>query len=205
LAADSHPLYRDAIARAIKERPELELVAQVSDGRHALDAIAETSPQVAVVDHSLGTLTGEQILRAVRRDGLRTRVILIAAEPTSGVVYAAIAGGAAGFLTTDTDARQLCEAIAAVARGQTVLAPELQAGIAGEIRLREVHFRPVLSDRERETLKLVAEGLTAPDIGRRLHLSTGTVKTHLAHLYEKLEVSERAAAVAQAMRRGLLE
>jgi two-component system, NarL family, nitrate/nitrite response regulator NarL len=205
LAADSHPLYRDAIARAIKERPELELVSQAADGRDALDAIAETRPQVAVVDNSLGSLTGEQILRAVRRDGLGTRVILIAAEPTSGVVYAAIAGGAAGFLTTDTDARQLCEAISAVARGQTVLAPELQAGIAGEIRLREVRFRPVLSDRERETLKLVAEGLTAPDIGRRLHLSTGTVKTHLAHLYEKLEVSERAAAVAQAMRRGLLE
>ena len=205
MVADSHPLYCDAIARAIKERPELELVAQASDGREALDAIGETRPEVAVIDPSLGTLTGEQILVAVRRDGLGTRVIMIAAEPTPGAVYAAIANGAAGYLTTDADARQLCEAISAVARGQTVLAPELQKGIAGEIRLREVRFRPVLSDRERETLKLVAEGLTAPDIGRRLHLSTGTVKTHLAHLYEKLEVSERAAAVAQAMRRGLLE
>jgi two-component system nitrate/nitrite response regulator NarL len=205
LAADSHPLYREAIARAIKERPELELVAQASDGREALDAIGETRPEVAVIDSSLDKLSGEQVLGAVRRDGLGTRVIMIAAEPTSGVVYAAIAKGAAGYLTTDTDARQLCEAISAVARGRTVLAPELQAGIAGEIRLREVHVRPVLSDRERETLKLVAEGLTAPDIGRRLHLSTGTVKTHLAHLYEKLGVSERAAAVAQAMRRGLLE
>lgn len=205
MAADSHPLYRDAIARAIKERPELELVAQASDGREALDAIGEIKPAVAVIDRSLGTLTGDQILVAVRRDGLGTRVIMIAAEPTSGAVYEAIANGAAGYLTTDADARQLCEAISAVARGQTVLAPELQEGIAGEIRVREVRFRPVLSDRERETLKLVAEGLTAPDIGRRLHLSTGTVKTHLAHLYEKLEVSERAAAVAQAMRRGLLE
>jgi len=205
LAADSHPLYRDAIVRAIKERPELELVAQASDGREALEAIGETRPDVAVIDRSLATLTGEQILGAVRRDGLGTRVIMLAAEPTSGIVYAAIAGGAAGYLTTDIDARQLCEAISAVARGRTVLAPELQAGIAGEIRLREVNFKPVLSDRERETLKLVAEGLTAPDIGKRLHLSTGTVKTHLAHLYEKLEVSERAAAVAQAMRRGLLE
>jgi two-component system, NarL family, nitrate/nitrite response regulator NarL len=205
LAADSHPLYRDAIVRAIKERPELELVAQASDGREALEAMGETRPDVAVIDRSLATLTGEQILGAVRRDGLGTRVIMLAAEPTSGAVYQAIAGGAAGYLTTDIDARQLCEAISAVARGRTVLAPELQAGIAGEIRLREVHFKPVLSDRERETLKLVAEGLTAPDIGKRLHLSTGTVKTHLAHLYEKLEVSERAAAVAQAMRRGLLE
>lgn len=180
-------------------------MAQASDGREALDAIAELRPEVAVIDRSLSSLTGEQILGAVRRDRLGTRVIMIAAEPTSSAVYAAIAGGAAGYLTTDTDARQLCEAISAVARGRAVLAPELQAGIAGEIRLREVSWRPVLSDRERETLKLVAEGLTAPDIGKRLHLSTGTVKTHLAHLYEKLEVSERAAAVAQAMRRGLLE
>lgn len=205
LAADRHPLFREAITRAIRERPELELVAQARDGREALDAIGAKRPDVAVIDRSLSKLTGEQILNAVGRDGLGTRVILIGADPPSALVYAAIAKGAAGYLTTETDARQLCEAISAVARGSTVLAPELQGGIAGEIRLREVHERPVLSDRERETLKLVAEGLTAPDIGKRLHLSTGTVKTHLAHLYEKLEVSERAAAVAQAMRRGLLE
>jgi two-component system, NarL family, nitrate/nitrite response regulator NarL len=158
-----------------------------------------------VIDRSLAKLNGEQILNAVGRDGLGTRVILIDAEPPSEVVYAAIADGAAGYLTTETDGRQLCEAISAVARGRTVLAPELQSGIAGQIRRREVHDRPVLSDRERQALKLIAEGLTAPAIGERLHLSTGTVKTHLTHLYEKLDVSDRAAAVAQAMRCGLLE
>lgn len=160
---------------------------------------------MAVIDRSLAQLSGEQVLNAVRRDGLGTRVILMAAEPPSEVVYAAIANGAAGYLTTGVEARQLCEAISAVARGRIVLAPELQAGLAGQIRRREVRDRPLLSDREREALMLIAEGLTAPAIGRRLHLSTGTVKTHLAHLYEKLEVSDRAAAVAQAMRRGLLE
>jgi two-component system nitrate/nitrite response regulator NarL len=205
LAADRRPLYRDALIRAIRERPELELVAHASDGREALDAIGETRPDVAVIDRALGTVSGEQILNAVGRDGLGTRVIMIDAAPASRVVYAAIANGAAGYLTTDADARQLCEAISAVARGRTVLAPELQAGIAGEIRLREIGRRPILSDRERQTLNLIAQGLTAPDIGRRLHLSTGTVKTHLTHLYEKLGVSERAAAVAEAMRRGLLE
>jgi two-component system, NarL family, nitrate/nitrite response regulator NarL len=86
-----------------------------------------------------------------------------------------------------------------------VLSPQLQAGIAGEIRLRAVDERPVLSERERQTLELVAEGLTAPEIGRRLCLATPTVKTHLHHVYDKLGVSERAAAVAEAMRRGLLE
>jgi two-component system, NarL family, nitrate/nitrite response regulator NarL len=205
LAADSHPLFRDAIARAIKEWPELELVGQAADGRQALAAIVETRPDVAVVDSSLGGLSGEQVLNAVGRDGLCPRVILIGYEPPSGQVYEAIAAGAAGYLTTDADSRQLCEAISAVARGETVLSPALQTGLAGEIRLREVIDRPILSDRESETLRLVAEGLSAPDIGRRLHLSTGTVKTHLEHLYAKLDVSDRAAAVAQAMRRGLLE
>ena len=139
------------------------------------------------------------------RDRLRTRVVLIAARPEPGEVYAALADGAAGYITKDADARELCDAITAVARGKTVLASELQAGVAGEIRLRAPHDRPVMSERERETLMLIAEGLSAPQIGRTLHLSTATVKTHLQHIYEKLDVSERAAAVAEAMRRGLLE
>jgi two-component system nitrate/nitrite response regulator NarL len=205
LAADGQPLYRDAVARAIRERPELELVGQARNGREALAAIGAAQPDVAVIDRTLTGLSGEQVLNAVARDGLRTRVVLIAAEADPCAVYAALAEGAAGYLTKDTDARELCDAISAVARGRTVLAPELQAGVAGEIRLRALHDRPVMSDRELETLTLIAEGLSAPEIGRALHLSTATVKTHLQHIYEKLGVSERAAAVAEAMRRGLLE
>jgi two-component system, NarL family, nitrate/nitrite response regulator NarL len=205
LAADGQPLYRDAVARAIRERPELELVGQAGNGRDALEAIGAEQPDVAVIDRTLTGLTGGQILNAVARDGLGTRVVLIAARCDPGEVYAALANGAAGYLTKDAEARELCDAITAVARGRTVLAAELQAGVAGEIRLRAPHDRPVMSDRERETLTLIAEGLSAPQIGMALHLSTATVKTHLQHIYEKLGVSERAAAVAEAMRRGLLE
>ena len=205
LAADGQPLYRDALTRAIRERPELELVGQAADGRAALEAIGSAQPDVALIDRTLTGLSGDQVLNAVARDGFRTRVVLIAARPEPGDVYAALADGAAGYLTKDADARELCDAITAVARGKTVLASDLQAGVAGEIRLRAPHDRPVMSDRERETLTLIAEGLSAPQIGRTLHLSTATVKTHLQHIYEKLGVSERAAAVAEAMRRGLLE
>ena len=205
LAADGQPLYRDALARAIRERPELELVGQACDGREALKAIGTGQPDVALIDHALAGLSDKQILNAVVRDGLRTRVVLIAAQPEPCEVYAALADGAAGYLTKDADARELCDAITAVARGKTVLASELQSAVAGEIRLRAPHDRPVMSDRERQTLTLIAEGLSAPQIGRTLHLSTATVKTHLQHIYEKLGVSERAAAVAEAMRRGLLE
>ena len=205
LVADGHPLYREAITRAIKERPELELVGQACDGREALEAIGAIEPDVAVVDRGLAGVSGEQVLNAVGRDRLPTRVVMIGAEPEPRVVYAAIANGAAGYLTNGADARELCDAITAVARGGTVLAAELHTGIAGEIRLRAEHDRPFLSDRESEILKLVAKGVTAPRIGRVLHLSPATVKTHLHHIYEKLDVSERAAAVAEAMRRGLLE
>ena len=202
---DGQPLFREALARAISARPELELVGEAGDGRAALAAIGSAEPDVVVVDGTLAGLTGKQVLRAVVRDGLRTRVVLIAARPEPGDVYTALVDGAAGYLTKDADARELCDAITAVARGATVVAPELQAGIAAEIRVRAPRDRPLMSERERQTLKLIADGLSAPAIGRNLHLSTATVKTHLQHIYEKLGVSERAAAVAEAMRRGLLE
>jgi two-component system nitrate/nitrite response regulator NarL len=205
LAADRQPLYRDALARAIGARPELELVAQAADGRAVLAAIDAERPDVALIDTALAGLTAEQLLNALARDGLSTRVVVIDARPDPCQVYAALAGGAAGYLTKEADARELCDAIAAVARGGTVVAQELHAGIAGEIRLRAAHERPFLSPREAETLRLIAKGLSAPEIGRTLHLSTATVKTHLQHVYEKLGVCERAAAVAEGMRRGLLE
>jgi two-component system, NarL family, nitrate/nitrite response regulator NarL len=205
LVAHGQPLYRDGLARAIKGRPELELIGDTGHGREALDTIEAERPDVAVLDRRLVDLTGEQVLNAVGRDGLGTRVVMIAAEPEPGLVYSAIENGAAGYLTHDADAGELCDAVTAVARGGIVLAPQVQVGIAGEIRLRADYDRPFLSEREREILKLVADGLTAPEIGRRIHLSTATVKTHLQHLYEKLGVGERAAAVAQAMRRGLVE
>jgi two-component system, NarL family, nitrate/nitrite response regulator NarL len=205
VAAAAHPLYRDALTRAVRQRPELELVAAVCDGRDALAAITSEQPDVAVVDRALSGLGGDSVLDAVVRDRLPTRVVMIAAEPEPRMVYAAIAAGASGYLTKDVDANQLCDAIAAVSRGQSVLAADVHAGIASEIRLRATDDRPFLSDRESEILRLVAEGQTAPEIGRTLRLGTPTVKTHLHHVYEKLGVAERAAAVAAAMRRGLLE
>src|SRR5918999_4388177 len=182
LTADGHPLYREAMTNAIKDWPELELVAEAADGRRALEAINSEEPDVALVESNLPGLTGEQVLNAVGRDGLDTRVLLISAEPASGDVYQAIANGAAGYLTKDAEAREICDAITAVARGQTIVAPDLQAGMAGEIRMRSVDERPFLSDREYQVLRLIAGGLTAPEIGRSIHLSTATVKTHLQHI-----------------------
>jgi two-component system nitrate/nitrite response regulator NarL len=203
--ADDHPLYREGVVAAIKGRPDLELIGEAGDGAQALEEIKDLKPDVAVLDMKMPGIDGIRVLNALRRDGDQTRVLFLSAYVDSAIVYRAVAAGAAAYLSKDSGRQAICDAVSAVARGDSVLAPEIHAGIAQEIRLREHDDRPVLTPREREILNLTADGCSAPEIGRRLYLSTTTVKTHLQHLYEKLGVSDRAAAVASAMRRGLIE
>jgi two-component system nitrate/nitrite response regulator NarL len=203
--ADDHPLVRDGFLRACEDDPALDVVGSAGDGREALEAIQRIRPDVALLDVKMPELDGIAVVRALARDGVPTRVVFLSAYVDSAVAYKALAEGASGFLSKDASAATVREAIVAAHRGETVLSPEVQSGIAGEIRLRSTPDRPSLSSREREVLGLIAEGLSAPDIARQLHLSPATVKGHLQGLYEKLGVSERAAAVAEAMRRGLLE
>jgi two-component system nitrate/nitrite response regulator NarL len=203
--ADDHPLVREGLVRAVGDQPALELVGSAANGREALEAIRRIEPDVALLDVKMPELDGMAVVRAVARDGLRTRVVFLSAYVDSAVAYRALAEGAAGFLSKESSSQAVCDAIVAASRGETVMSPEVQSGIAEEIRLRAAPERVVLSAREREVLGLIAQGLSAPDIGKRLHLSAATVKGHLHSLYEKLGVSERAAAVAEAMRRGLLE
>ncbi len=206
LIADDHPLFREAIARVIAERPDLELVAEAADGRAALEKIRELVPDVAVIDVRMPKLDGSDVLVALRDEGLPTTVVFLSAFLDSKTVYDAVAAGANAYLSKEAETDEIVTAIRAAARGETILGPEVQTGLAEQIRFREEsEARPRLSDREHEVLKLIAQGLSAPEIGERIHLSTATVKTHLQHLYEKLGVSERAAAVAEGMRRGLVE
>jgi two-component system, NarL family, nitrate/nitrite response regulator NarL len=206
LLADDHPIYREGLARAIRERPELKLVAEAENGRMALDLIRDHKPDVAVLDVRMPDLDGPQVMRALRREGLEVEVIFLSAGTDGGTSYGVVADGARGYLSKKAGRQEICEAISRVARGETVLAAEVQSGLASEIGRRQaITEGPDLTAREREILRLVADGLSAPDIGREIHLSPTTVKGHLHTLYDKLGVSDRAAAVAEAMRRGLLE
>jgi two-component system nitrate/nitrite response regulator NarL len=203
--ADDHPIYREGIVRAVKDRPELELVGEASDGRQALEELKRLDPDVAVLDIRMPGLDGTQVLGALRRDGVDIEVLFLSAFLEPELAYTTVASGARGYLSKEASRKEVCDAIVTVARGGTALAPEVQAGLASAVRDRERADGPSLTPRETEVLKLIAEGLSAPEIGRQIHLSPATVKTHLHTLYEKLGVSERAAAVAEAMRRGLLE
>ena len=206
VVADDHPIYREGIVRAVNERPDLELVGEAADGRQALEQIQKRSPEVAVLDIRMPGLDGTQVLSAMRRDGLETEVLFLSAFMEPELAYRTVASGARGYLSKESSRLEVCEAIVTIARGGTALAAEAQAGLAREIQERErTGGRPQLTDREQEVLNFVAQGLSAPDIGKQIHLSTTTVKSHLHSLYEKLGVSDRAAAVAEAMRRGFLE
>jgi two-component system nitrate/nitrite response regulator NarL len=201
---EDHPIYLEGLVRALGQRPDFEVVGSAQDGRRALEEIRELGPDVAILDENMPAMLGSEVLAAMTRDGLPTRVVMLSASLDGAVVFRAVANGVRAYLTKDSDRAVICDTVAAVARGQTILAAEIQAGLADQVRLRERDDRPALSPREHEILERTAGGASAPEIAGELQISTATVKTHLHHLYEKLGVSERAAAVAEAMRRGLL-
>lgn len=199
VAADPRPLFRDALGRAVRHDPDLDLVAEAEDAAELRAALRRLRPDVAVGDVELL----EPLLHDTKANP--TRLVILTADVTPPKAFAVIELGAAGYLSKDADGAAIRRAIAAVARGETVLAPAAQTAVAKEARLRARDERPPLSPREQEILVLIAGGRTAPAIARELQLSTATIKTHLVHLYGKLRVADRAAAVAAGMRWGLLE
>jgi two-component system nitrate/nitrite response regulator NarL len=203
--ADDHPIYLDGLKRAIKERPDLELIGDSEDGRQALADLKRVAADVALLDIRMPGLSGTQILEACQRNGVATRIVFLSGHSQSDLIYEAMAKGAMGYLSKLADREAIFDAIVAVNRGETVLSPEFQTGLVGELRRRETDTGPILTPREKEILVLTAEGHSAPEMAQRLHLSTATIKSHLHTLYEKLGVSDRASAVAVAMRKGLLD
>ncbi|MCB1263018.1 MAG: response regulator transcription factor [Mycolicibacterium insubricum] len=205
VVGDDHPLFRDGVVRALASSDGIEVVAEADDGTAALAAIREHRPAVALLDYRMPGLDGAQVAAAVLRDELPTRVLLLSAHDDAAIVYHALQQGAAGFLPKDSTRGEIVAAVLNCARGRDVVAPGLASGLAGEIRRRAEPSGPVLSPREREVLDMIAVGKSIPAIAGELFLAPSTIKTHVQRLYEKLEVSDRAAAVAEAMRRGLLE
>jgi two-component system, NarL family, nitrate/nitrite response regulator NarL len=205
LVADRQPLFREAVARAIRQRVALRLVDEVADGRAALAVIAREQPDVAVVDLHLPELDGPRLVNAVVRDDLHTRVLLLAPADEAGRAYEALEAGATGWLSKVADAVELCGAIETAAHGQVAMTPDVQTAVVAEMRRRSSAARRLVEERERRVLLLAAQGKTDREIGVELQVSTGTASATLLELYRRLGVSNRVAAVAEALRRGLID
>lgn len=205
VVGDDHPLFREGLVRALTGSGSVEVVAEAEDGTSALAMIKEHRPDVALLDYQMPGLDGAEVAAAVLRDELPTRVLLVSAHDDAAIVYHALQQGAAGFLPKESTRAEILNAVLDCAKGRDVVAPRLASGLAVEIRRRAEPSGPSLSAREREVLKLIAQGRSVPSIAEELFLAPSTVKTHVQRLYEKLGVGDRAAAVAEAMRRGLLD
>jgi two-component system, NarL family, nitrate/nitrite response regulator NarL len=204
VTVDAHPLFSAGVVRCLERRPRFRVVGEVADGADALAALVRLAPDVAVIDPGTPGVDAVRLIRALRRERVATRVVLLTADARPGGAYEAIAAGVGAYLPKSASGDQLARAIRRVAMGETVIASEFQTGVAASIRLRESEQGPLLTAREQQILELMADGLSAPEIACRLIVSTATVKTHMRHTFAKLDVSERAAAVARAMRLGLL-
>ena len=189
----------------VRQSARSQLAGEALTGHELIAVLRERSPTLALVESAALGLGGVRLLQLVERLGGATRVVFVGTWSDSREPYELLASGAAGCLTRSASADEVLRAISSVVAGGTYLAAAVQSAVAGEIKLRAREPTPRLTTREHEILERVAAGESAPTIGRAMHLSAATVKTHLGHLYQKLDVSERAAAVAVAMRRGLLD
>jgi two-component system nitrate/nitrite response regulator NarL len=201
LVGDDQPLFLEAIKRAIKGWPEFKLVAAVG-ADEILPALRDHRPDVAVLDPTpLDRELQDEIFACVR-EGIGMVFISNEGGPAT---YEAIEQGALGCLTRAATSRELCHAVAAVARGDAYLAPAATPAIAAELRLRNRLDGPYLSKRQRQVLVLVATGLTNKEVAEMLGISEATVKSHLRDIYKTLGAKSRPHAIAEALRNKLID
>ncbi|GAA1946679.1 response regulator [Kitasatospora viridis] len=207
LLVDDHPVVRRGLRALVDDVPELSAVGEAADGAEALRLLEELAqagepgPDVVLMDLQMtGGMHGVEATRRITALPDPPAVLILTTYSTDADILTAVEAGATGYLLKDAPPEDLVAAVQSAARGETVLAPPVAARLLGRVRAG----RPSLSPREAEILQLVAEGLPNRQISKRLFISEATVKTHLVHIYEKLKVDSRTAAIAAGLASGLI-
>ncbi|HEX6342266.1 response regulator transcription factor [Umezawaea sp.] len=201
LIVDDHPVVRDGLRGMFGGDPRFEVVGEAGDGAEAIAAGERLRPDVILMDLRMPGTDGVAAIRELAKRGVPSRVLVLTTYDTDSHVLSAIEAGATGYLLKETSRAELVRAVEAAARGQAVLSPAVATRLVEQVR------RPApapLSRRELEVLELISRGSTNREAAKRLFISETTVKTHLLHVYAKLGVNDRAAAVAAAFSCGYL-
>ncbi|MGE5135488.1 MAG: response regulator [Gemmatimonadota bacterium] len=207
LIVDDHPVVRDGLSGMFDGDPGFEVAGEAADGGQAVRLAETLRPDVILMDLRMPGMDGVSAIAELARRGVPARVLVLTTYDTDRDVLPAIEAGATGYLLKDAPRAELVRAVRAAAAGEAVLSPAVATRLLGQVRAPApgpADAEP-LSQRELEVLELVAAGTTNREIAARLFISEATVKTHLLHVYRKLAVSDRAAAVAAAFRQGLLK
>ncbi len=202
LIVDDHPVVRDGLRVAFTGEPDIEVVGEAANGREAIDQAAALNADVVLMDLRMPELDGVRAIRRLKESSSQARVIVLTTFDTDSDVLPAIEAGATGYLLKDAPTEELLRAVRAAHQGQSVLSPSVANRLIGQVRKPQ---RGTLSPRELEVLSLVADGTTNREAAAKLFISEASIKTHLLHIYAKLDVRDRAQAVAEAYRRGLLD
>jgi DNA-binding NarL/FixJ family response regulator len=201
LLADDHPVVREGLRGMIEAEPDLTVVGEAGSGAEAIAMAESLCPDVVLMDLRMPDVDGVTATGRILAALPETRIVVVTTYESDADILRAVEAGAAGYLLKDASRAELAEAVRDAARGKTVLAPSVAGRL---VRLVRQPASAALSSREVEVLGLVAKGNTNADIGRELHISEATVKTHLLRAFNKLGVSDRTAAVTTAMSLGLL-
>jgi DNA-binding NarL/FixJ family response regulator len=198
LLVDDHPVVRSGLAGLLGGEDDIEVVGEASDGREGVAHALALRPDVVLMDLRMPVMDGATATAAITAAGA-SKVLVLTTYDTDADILRAVEAGATGYLLKDTPRDELIAAVRAASRGETVLAAPLAAKL-----MRQVRGTEQLTPRELEVLTLVARGLSNGEIARELFIGEATVKTHLLHVFDKLGVSDRTAAVTTAMQRGVL-
>ena len=200
LVADDHPIVRGGIVALLQSADDIEVVGEATTGLEAVERAIELQPQLVLMDLRMPGIDGDEATARIlaARPGIRVVVLTTYESDTS--ILSAIEAGASGYLLKAAPQEEILAGIRSVARGEVALAPSIAAMLVNRVKRPAI----TLSARETEVLALVAQGHSNPAIAKQLFLSEATVKTHLIHAFEKLDVSDRTRAVTKAMELGLL-
>src|SRR5258706_10793462 len=199
--ADRHPVVLQGLTSVLRPESGFKVVASCSDGKHCIETIRSLVPDIAILDISLPSLTGLGILTTANSEGLSTRLVFFIASIEDRELVMSAAAGAYGIIPKDVELEILVQSLRQVADGQRLLPlPSAQAGSREQRNIAmSDNALTVLTERERQIMRLVSEGLSNKEIGRRLNISDGTIKQHLHHIYQKLEISNRTVLAALAI------
>ncbi len=201
LIVDDHPVVREGLAGMLTGQPDFAVVGEAKDGAEGAALDARLEPDVVLMDLRMPEMDGVSAIQAIREKRPSANILVLTTYDSDADIVRAIEAGATGYLLKDTPREELFRAVRAAAKGESVLAPAVAARLMTRMR---APAQENLSAREIEVLQLVSRGASNKEIGKALHISTATVKTHLIHIYGKLGVDDRTAAVTMALERGIL-
>jgi len=198
-SVDDHPLLREGIAAIINSQPGMQLIAQASTGREAIQQYRNHRPDVTLMDLRLPDMSGIDTMIAIRSEFEDAKIVMLTTFEGDVEIQRALAAGARGYVLKSLPPKELADVVRQVHAGKKRIPPDVAAHIAEHLS------DEALTPREHDVLRLVAEGNRNREIGEKLHISEETVKVHLKHIMEKLGASDRTEAVTIAVRRGFIE